>query len=256
MTFGDRLSALRRASQHTQEQLAELLEVTRQSVSRWESGLAYPETEKLIRIASLYGVTVDYLLTGKDSPAERQHPSRRWHYEYVSRRKIGNLPLVHINIGIGFYRAKGFFAVGNLSAGVFSAGLLSAGLFSAGILSLGLLALGYLCLGVFAAGTVAAGLIALGAIAVGVFSMGAVSLGGFSFGALAIGKYFAMGDYAAAEIALGVTHAEGALYASASGVKNTYAFDFAAVSRLLNESVPAVWRMFADWALAICRGAA
>lgn len=38
MTFGDRLSALRRASQHTQEQLAELLEVTRQSVSRWESG--------------------------------------------------------------------------------------------------------------------------------------------------------------------------------------------------------------------------
>ena len=121
MTFGDRLSALRRASQHTQEQLAELLEVTRQSVSRWESGLAYPETEKLIRIASLYGVTVDYLLTGKDSPAERQHPLRRWHYEYVSRRKIGNLPLVHINIGIGFYRAKGFFAVGNLSAGVFSA---------------------------------------------------------------------------------------------------------------------------------------
>ena len=134
--------------------------------------------------------------------------------------------------------------------------MLSAGLFSAGILSLGLLALGCLCLGVFAAGTVAAGLIALGAIAVGMFSMGAVSLGGFSFGALAIGKYFAMGDYAAAEIALGVTHAEGALYASASGVKNTYAFDFAAVSRLLNESVPAVWRMFADWSLAICRGAA
>ena len=99
-------------------------------------------------------------------------------------------------------------------------------------------------------------MIALGAIAVGMFSMGAVSLGGFSFGALAIGKYFAMGDYAAAEIALGVTHAEGALYASASGVKNTYAFDFAAVSRLLNESVPAVWRMFADWSLAICRGAA
>ena len=54
MTFGDKLSALRREQNYTQEQLAELLGVSRQSVSKWESGAAYPETEKLIRLSALF----------------------------------------------------------------------------------------------------------------------------------------------------------------------------------------------------------
>ncbi|MBE6632958.1 MAG: helix-turn-helix transcriptional regulator [Ruminococcaceae bacterium] len=61
MTFGEKLAALRRQHNHTQEQLAELLGVSRQSVSRWESNATYPETEKLLRIGELYGCSLDEL---------------------------------------------------------------------------------------------------------------------------------------------------------------------------------------------------
>ena len=45
MSLGNKLADARRAKNLTQEQLAEKLEVTRQAVSRWESGAAWPETE-------------------------------------------------------------------------------------------------------------------------------------------------------------------------------------------------------------------
>ena len=47
MTFGEKLSQLRRESNYTQEQLGALLNVSRQTVSKWESDIAYPETDKL-----------------------------------------------------------------------------------------------------------------------------------------------------------------------------------------------------------------
>ena len=49
MTFGEKLARLRRENNITQDQLAQLLSVSRQSVSKWESGTAFPETDKLIR---------------------------------------------------------------------------------------------------------------------------------------------------------------------------------------------------------------
>lgn len=62
MSMGARLARERRSQNLTQEQLAEQLGVTRQAVSRWESDAAYPETDKIIRMASLFGVSCDYLL--------------------------------------------------------------------------------------------------------------------------------------------------------------------------------------------------
>jgi len=62
MTFGDKLSKLRKEKNLTQEQLANILKVSRQSVSKWESNVAYPETEKLIYIAKLFDCSTDYLL--------------------------------------------------------------------------------------------------------------------------------------------------------------------------------------------------
>lgn len=51
MTTGEKLAALRREKGLTQEQLAEALNVSRQSVSRWEMDAAFPETDKLIRLS-------------------------------------------------------------------------------------------------------------------------------------------------------------------------------------------------------------
>ena len=62
MSLGNKLAEARRARNLTQEQLAEKLEVTRQAVGRWESDAAYPETDKIVRMAQILEVSCDYLL--------------------------------------------------------------------------------------------------------------------------------------------------------------------------------------------------
>lgn len=62
MTFGEKLSKLRKENNYTQEQLADILGVSRQSISKWESNITYPETDKLIQISKLFHCTTDYLL--------------------------------------------------------------------------------------------------------------------------------------------------------------------------------------------------
>lgn len=60
--FGHNLKELRRTKGLTQEQAAELLNVSKQSVSRWENNITYPDISFLPILASFYGVTVDSLL--------------------------------------------------------------------------------------------------------------------------------------------------------------------------------------------------
>jgi len=62
MEFAEKLIALRKGKELTQEQLAEQLNVSRQSVSKWENGQAVPEVEKLVELSRAFDVTVDYLL--------------------------------------------------------------------------------------------------------------------------------------------------------------------------------------------------
>ncbi len=62
MTLGEKLSKLRKEYNYTQEQLADILGVSRQSISKWESDIAYPETDKLIELGKLFDCSMDYLL--------------------------------------------------------------------------------------------------------------------------------------------------------------------------------------------------
>ena len=62
MTFGEKLSRERKQKNYTQEQLADILGVSRQSISKWESDIAYPETDKLIKLGNLFNCSMDYLL--------------------------------------------------------------------------------------------------------------------------------------------------------------------------------------------------
>lgn len=61
MSFGEQLQAVRRSSGLTQEQFAEELKVSRQAVSKWESGRGYPEVEKILYICNRYGITPNEL---------------------------------------------------------------------------------------------------------------------------------------------------------------------------------------------------
>ena len=65
MSFSERLKELRIKNYMTQEQLAEVLNVSRQSVSKYELGLVYPDVEKIIQISQLFRISTDYLLKGE-----------------------------------------------------------------------------------------------------------------------------------------------------------------------------------------------
>ncbi len=62
MIFADKLIQLRKKSGWTQEELAGQMNVTRQSVSKWEGAQSVPDLEKIIKLSSLFGVSTDYLL--------------------------------------------------------------------------------------------------------------------------------------------------------------------------------------------------
>ena len=62
MKFGDKLLGLRKKNGLSQEELAEKLGVSRQSVSKWESNNAYPETDKIVQICNLFDCSMDDLI--------------------------------------------------------------------------------------------------------------------------------------------------------------------------------------------------
>ena len=65
MNFAENLQNLRKKKNMTQDELAEKLQVSRQAVSKWESGSGYPETEKIISICEIFDCSMDELVRGK-----------------------------------------------------------------------------------------------------------------------------------------------------------------------------------------------
>lgn len=226
MTLGEKLSKLRKEYNYTQEQLADILGVSRQSISKWESDIAYPETEKLIKMGKLFECSMDYLLNEEITEKQGVQPTEKesvWDLfkkqfrERKSEKTVCGMPLYHIGKNAhGFFaiglKARGVFSIGLMSRGIVSLGMLSLGAISIGLLSLGLISAGVFSAGLLAVGSIAIGLFAAGAISVGLISFGALSVGCFSTGALAIGKYAAVGDHAYACIAIGESVAEGSVY--------------------------------------------
>lgn len=75
MTIGEQIQNLRIMHGLTQERLAELLHLSRQSVSKWELGQAVPDVENVIKMSELFGVTTDKLLLCRnEESAEPENP--------------------------------------------------------------------------------------------------------------------------------------------------------------------------------------
>lgn len=70
MKFSEKLQKLRKEKNITQEALADKLNVTRQAVSKWESGTAIPDTEKLIQISKIFDVSLDELINDQEISGE------------------------------------------------------------------------------------------------------------------------------------------------------------------------------------------
>lgn len=62
MKLSDKIVGLRKSNGMSQEDLAEKLDVSRQAISRWESGAAMPDANNILQLSKLFDVTTDYLL--------------------------------------------------------------------------------------------------------------------------------------------------------------------------------------------------
>jgi transcriptional regulator with XRE-family HTH domain len=87
MGFSEKLKHFRREKNLSQEQLAELLNVSRQAVSKWEQDNGYPETEKLIQLAQKLDISLDELLLDKQ-PEIKNTPEQQNHNTIFGERKI------------------------------------------------------------------------------------------------------------------------------------------------------------------------
>ena len=183
MTIGERIAEERKKKGMTQEDMAEKLNLSRQAISKWESGSSFPDTENLLKLSLLFSVSVDYLLKGESVEEKKEEEEKVFHLSYSSltrmkerhsEKTLWGLPLWSVG-----KNAKGFFALGFRSEGIFSLGFFSKGVFSLGCFT-------------------------LGGISVSMASLGLLFLGAFSRG-----HYFAYGDDTKALVALAKTKAEG-----------------------------------------------
>lgn len=252
--FSEKLLELRRRGGLSQEQLADRLGVTRQSVSKWESGAAVPELSKLIALSDLFSVSVDYLVKDRleepeslsESPAAPSSTSkleeqveeisryfRGWTWFWDSKIRICGLPLVSVRFHLRPHMmrscdaAKGVVAIGNIAVGVVALGALSVGVLSIGALSAGLLAIGALAFGLAALGPVAVGLLAFGPVALGLWYAGGVT---------ALGGKIAVGVAAVGETAVGYDAAGKHILLWGNGLTG------AEVEAFLLEHHPGLWR--------------
>lgn len=227
LVLEEKLQILRKRNGLSQEGLAEKLGISRQAVSKWESGQSTPDFNKLIKLSELYNVTIDSLvrenieldtlenLNKKEKDSEDFNKKKtqivvnlnsRWtiEHEYKSKATLFGIPFIHVNLGRGLKKAKGIIAVGNISCGIISIGFMSFGILSMGFMSIGLISLALLAIGfLLAVGVISLGIFSIGVISIGIYSLGALAIGKYAVGAYAIGLDIAIGDFARGNIAIG-----------------------------------------------------
>ena len=77
MSIGEKITMQRKIRGMSQEALANEMDVTRQAVSRWETGDATPDVDKVIQLSKLFGVSTDYLLIDDSARTVRERGARR-----------------------------------------------------------------------------------------------------------------------------------------------------------------------------------
>lgn len=87
MNFGEKLQLLRRSRGLSQEQLAEVLEVSRQAISKWENNDSEPDLEKLRAICTYFGVTTDYLIWENAEDAPQGSAASQKTTDHAARRE-------------------------------------------------------------------------------------------------------------------------------------------------------------------------
>ena len=77
MNIGEKLYELRKGKNLSQEEVADKLNVTRQTISKWETNQSTPDFDKIKPLCELYGITADELLTGEKKEKEQKHLNKQ-----------------------------------------------------------------------------------------------------------------------------------------------------------------------------------
>lgn len=111
MNLSEKILILRKSKDLTQEQLAERMNVSRQSISKWESGQAIPELEKILALSGIFDVTTDYLLKPSeiDELSVKTGLLEKQQQQMLIREEKRNQSIQCIMYSIGIYLL--FFAI-------------------------------------------------------------------------------------------------------------------------------------------------
>ena len=121
MTLPERLIKLRKAAGLSQEEVADKLELTRQTVSKWETGQSSPDLDKVLPLCNLYGVTPDELLHdgGSDEADELKAQRDAERAEELLEKSVAKKKTIGILSGVFLYFiAIAFVAVAIPVAGI------------------------------------------------------------------------------------------------------------------------------------------
>ena len=131
MTLGEKIYQLRTERNLSQGDLSDLLEVSRQSVSKWENGAATPDLDKIVKLSEIFGITIDELVKGEELPVIENGKTAEIVIKKESSfppRKIAGTVLLSIPVIIIFM----CFAIGGLE-GALAGVLLSSPLILCGL---------------------------------------------------------------------------------------------------------------------------
>lgn len=104
MSISEKIQQLRKSNGLSQEQLAEKLNVSRQAISKWESGTSLPDAEKIVLISDLFEVSTDYLMKDEntsradDNKQQVIQVSRKLYISDINKRKLSAFDEFEIEI--------------------------------------------------------------------------------------------------------------------------------------------------------------
>ncbi|QIB69052.1 helix-turn-helix transcriptional regulator [Aminipila butyrica] len=93
MGMAERLQALRKKANYSQEQVSDMLGISRQAISKWESGQGKPEIDNIIKLVEIYHVSADYILLGQEDTIQVE-PKQRKQLSHTAQKTIGVIAII------------------------------------------------------------------------------------------------------------------------------------------------------------------
>lgn len=93
MNLADRLQDLRKKANYSQEQVADLLGISRQAISKWESGQGKPELDNIIKLTEVYHVSADYIISGQEHTLPIP-PQPKKSLSHIAQKTIGIIAII------------------------------------------------------------------------------------------------------------------------------------------------------------------